>query len=147
MTTTPGGENPRNPEDSGATPGSSAEHAAHLGSTSASGNAEPSDHGGGVPDTSNPRPAPQDDAQKPDGDQFGRDETRRNPNIDPAPEGGSGDLSPGETPPESNSATASPPAPAPSKPPRSKAVITTVIIAIVLLVGLVFVGYAAGLLD
>lgn len=147
MTNTPQGENPRNPEEGSAAPGSSAENAAYLGSTSASGNAEPARQESGVPETSNPRPAPQGDSQKPDGDQFGRDETRRNPNIDPAPEGGAGDLQPGETPPESNSATASPPAPAPTRPPRGKAVITTVIIAIVLLLGLVFVGYAAGLLD
>lgn len=147
MTTTPSSDNPRNPEHGSAAPGSSAENAANLGSTSASGNTEPPHPEGGAPETADPRPAPQDDVQKPDGAQYGRDETRRNPNIDPAPEGGSGDLEPGETPPESNSATASPPAPAPSKPPRSKAVITTVIIAIVLLLGLVFVGYAAGLLD
>lgn len=142
--TAPNSDNPRNPGHGSAAPGSSAENAANLGSTSASGNAAPSHDDSG---TSDPRPAPQKSPQKPDGAQYGRDETLRNPNIDPAPEGGSGDLEPGETPPESNSATASPPAPAPSKPPRSKAVITAVIIAIVLLLGLVFVGYAVGLLD
>lgn len=36
---------------------------------------------------------------------------------------------------------------APSRPPRSKAVITAVVIGIVLLVGLVFVGYVSGLLS
>lgn len=80
-------------------------------------------------------------------ERYGRDETRRNPNLDPDPDGATGDLRPGETPPESNSATASPPAPAPSRPPRSKTVITAVVIGIVLLVGLVFVGYVSGLLS
>lgn len=81
-----------------------------------------------------------------DRERYGRDETRRNPNLDPEPDGAAG-LQPGEIPPASDSATASPPVPAPSRPPRSKAVITAVVIGIVLLVGLVFVGYVSGLLS
>ncbi|WP_188682596.1 DUF6480 family protein [Nesterenkonia cremea] len=83
----------------------------------------------------------------PDSERYGRDETWRNPNLDPDPEGITGDPRPGETPPESNSATASPPSPPPARPPRNGLAITAVVIGVVLLVGLVFVGYIAGLLS
>lgn len=81
-----------------------------------------------------------------------RDEAARNPGLDPEPnetpgleDGGS--VKPGDTPPDSNSATASPKQDAPTKPPKSNLVMTAVIIAIVVVVLLIFVGYIAGLLD
>jgi len=81
-----------------------------------------------------------------------RDETARNPGLDPEPdetpglEAGGG-VQPGDTPPDSNSATASPQQPSPTKPPKSNMVMTVAIIAIVVVVLLIFVGYIAGLLD
>ncbi|GAA1150217.1 DUF6480 family protein [Nesterenkonia lutea] len=83
---------------------------------------------------------------------FERDETARNPNIDPEPgetpgTDAAGAVEPGDTPPDSNSATASPAQPAPAKPPKSNAVLTTAIIAIAVLVLLIFVGYVAGLIG
>lgn len=84
---------------------------------------------------------------------FGRDETARNPNIDPDPQQtwdpdvGAEGLQPGQTPPESNSATASPPAPAPSKPPKAKVIITIAVIVAALLVGMFFVGYISGIIG
>ena len=92
-------------------------------------------------DSETPPPASVGDESE--GARYGRDETRRNPNIDP----GSEQTQPGETPPASNSATASPPQSAPTKPPKSNMVITIVVVAIVILVGLIFVGYIAGLLG
>lgn len=81
-----------------------------------------------------------------------RDETSRNPGLDPEPtdtpgldEGGS--IRPGDTPPDSNSATASPKQDSPTKPPKSNLVLTVAIIAIIVVVLLIFVGYIAGLLD
>lgn len=81
-----------------------------------------------------------------------RDETARNPGLDPEPndtpglESGGG-VQPGDTPPDSNSATASPKQASPTKPPKSNLVMTVAIIAIVAVVLLIFVGYIAGLLD
>lgn len=81
-----------------------------------------------------------------------RDEGARNPGLDPDPaetpgldQGGS--IRPGDTPPDSNSATASPKQTSPTKPPKSNLVMTVAIIAIVVVVLLIFVGYIAGLLD
>ncbi|MGJ9425005.1 DUF6480 family protein [Nesterenkonia halotolerans] len=75
-----------------------------------------------------------------------------NPGLDPSPdetpgleEGGS--VRPGDTPPDSNSATASPSQEAPTSPPKSKAVLTTAVIAIAVVVLLIFVGYIAGILG
>lgn len=124
----------------------------HLGSTAASGNVEPDPQAG---QASSAEPAP-------GSDRYGLDETARNPNIDPDPEEakdpdtatdaqhnpqGPADLEPGQTPPESNSATATAPTPAPTKPPKSNVVITVAVIAAVILIGLIFFGYIAGLLD
>ncbi|MGJ9372234.1 DUF6480 family protein [Nesterenkonia sp. CF4.4] len=81
-----------------------------------------------------------------------RDEGDRNPGLDPEPgdtpglEDGGG-VRPGDTPPDSNSATASPKQASPTKPPRGNLVMTVAIIAIVVVVLLIFVGYIAGLLD
>lgn len=81
-----------------------------------------------------------------------RDEDARNPGLDPEPndtpglEAGGG-VQPGDTPPDSNSATASPKQASPTKPPRGNLVMTVAIIAIVVVVLLIFVGYIAGLLD
>lgn len=89
----------------------------------------------------------------PSSDRYGRDETARNPNIDPDPEHTADpdahdvNLEPGQTPPESNSATASPPAPAPSKPPKSNAIITVAVVIAIILVGLFFFGYIAGIIG
>lgn len=113
--------------------------AQNLGSTAASGNTEPAEQ----------TPRPDSGEPAPGSDRYGRDETARNPNMDPDPEQAQGptDLEPGETPPESNSATATPPTPPPSKPPKSNLIITVAVIAGVVLVGLIFFGYIAGLLD
>ncbi|MCH8559572.1 DUF6480 family protein [Nesterenkonia sp. LB17] len=81
-----------------------------------------------------------------------RDEAARNPGLDPEPtetpglEDGGG-VQPGDTPPDSNSATASPKQASPTKPPKSNLVMTVAIIAIIVVVLLIFVGYIAGLLD
>lgn len=86
-------------------------------------------------------------------DRYGRDETARNPNIDPDPQQtwdpdvGSEGLQPGQTPPESNSATATPPNPAPTRPPKSKVAITVAAVVAVLLVVLIFAGYIGGLIG
>ncbi len=117
----------------------------------------------------NPEPAPRETPQEaaqagPSDDRYGRNETARNPNLDPDPEQtrdpdlssdpaqnpgmrSAADLEPGQTPPESNSATATPPAPAPSSPPNGKLILGIVGAVIALLVILVFVGYIAGLLG
>lgn len=126
--------------------------AQNLGSTAASGNAE-SPEQSPEPDSSEPAPG---------SERYARDETARNPNMDPDPEQaqdpdsaadaqhnpqGPTDLEPGQTPPESNSATATAPNPAPTKPPKSNVIITVAVIAAVVLIGLIFFGYIAGLLD
>lgn len=96
---------------------------------------------------------PHEDSTGANRDRYGRDETARNPNIDPDPqqttdpEAGASSLEPGETPPESNSATATPPHPAPAKPPKSKVIIIVAVIVAILLVALIFVGYIAGILS
>lgn len=117
----------------------------------------------------NPEPAPQETPEQaaaavPSEDRYGRDETARNPNLDPDPEQtrdpdlssdpaenpgmrSAADLEPGQTPPESNSATATPPAPAPSRPPNNKLVLGIAAAVIGLLLVLVFVGYIAGLIG
>lgn len=80
---------------------------------------------------------------------YRRDETARNPNLDPDPELtpdpdlGPDGLQPGHTPPDSNSATASPPDKGPTGPPRSRLALTVAIIVGSLLLGLFFVGYIA----
>ncbi|GAA1805421.1 hypothetical protein GCM10009771_04570 [Nesterenkonia flava] len=89
-----------------------------MGSTSASGNTEPGQRAETPPERENPEPAPQESAAESrqaapavaddEAARYGRNETARNPNIDPGPES---NLQPGETPPESNSATATPPGP------------------------------------
>lgn len=88
----------------------------------------------------------------PDRERYGRDESERNPNLDPDPEltpdpdlGPEG-LKPGHTPPDSNSATASVPNVPPTKAPRPKPIFIVAIVAVVLFVGLIFIGYIAGLL-
>lgn len=90
---------------------------------------------------------------KSDRERYGRDETARNPNLDPDPELtqdpdlGPDGLEPGHTPPDSNSATASPPDKGPTQPPKGKIALTLAIIAASLLVGLFFVGYIVGILG
>ncbi|GAB3059460.1 DUF6480 family protein [Sediminivirga luteola] len=73
----------------------------------------------------------------------------RNPNIDPSPAGttgleSGGGVPPGETPPESNSATASSPHPTAEGPPSSRipVILISVVVAIALLV---FIAYIIGL--
>ncbi len=85
-------------------------------------------------------------------DEKSRDQDGPNPGLDPSPaetpgleDGGS--VRPGDTPPDSNSATASPSQEAPTSPPKSKAVLTTAVIAIAVVVLLIFVGYIAGILG
>ncbi|GAA1932789.1 hypothetical protein GCM10009689_10410 [Brevibacterium antiquum] len=77
--------------------------------------------------------------------------TTGNPNLDPDPSGdpdldGGGSVQPGATPPESNSATASPLHPPDRRPPRTKWVFVGVgaILAIIIMV---FVAYAVGLFS
>lgn len=77
--------------------------------------------------------------------------TTGNPNMDPSPVGDSdldqgGGVQPGATPPESNSATASPPHPPDAKPPRSKWAIVG-IGAVLVVVILVFIAYILGLVG
>ncbi len=138
----------------------------NLGSTETSGNAQPQRGDAGPRRQENPGPAPQETSSEaadsaPSSDRYGRNESARNPNLDPDPQQSSdpdagsqspgppssGDLDPGETPPESNSATATPPAPAPTKPPKSNVIITVAVIVVVLLVGLIFLGYMAGIIG
>lgn len=77
--------------------------------------------------------------------------TTGNPNLDPDPSGdpdldGGGSVQPGATPPESNSATASPPHAPDRRPPRTKWVVVG-IGAILAIIIVVFVAYAVGLFS
>lgn len=82
----------------------------NLGSTSASGNADPRQNRDQHPE-GNPEPAPQESPEQaaeaaPSSDRYGRNETARNPNLDPDPAQNPGlrneeDLEPGQTPQES----------------------------------------------
>ena len=85
--------------------------------------------------------------------QSGRPEDHepRNPNIDPSPTGDAdleagGGVKPGHTPPDSQSATSTPPHKPDARPPRSKATVIALIVIVVILV-LIFVAYAIGLWD
>ncbi|WP_051297593.1 DUF6480 family protein [Brevibacterium album] len=74
----------------------------------------------------------------------------RNPNIDPSAEGDpdlepGGGVRPGRTPPESNSATSTPPHRAPRRPSVTRAGIVLGAILVVA-IGLIFLSYALGLL-
>lgn len=133
MTTEPHGDREHTTAED---PGTSEGTTQNLGSTTASGNTDP-EQGTGHDDQAAT---------------SGHDETARNPNIDPDPVrdpslNDDGDLEPGQTPPESNSATATPPAPAPTKPPKSNAIITVMVVAIVALIGVLFLGYIAGIIG
>lgn len=75
--------------------------------------------------------------------------TTGNPNVDPSPTGDpdldeGGGVTPGATPPESNSATASPPHLPDRRPPRSRWAIVG-IGAVLLVIIVVFVAYAVGM--
>jgi len=83
--------------------------------------------------------------------QSGRPEDHepRNPNLDPSPTGDAdleagGGVRPGHTPPDSQSATSTPPHAPDARPPRSKATLI-VLIALVVILVLIFVAYAIGL--
>lgn len=73
----------------------------------------------------------------------------RNPNLDPGAsddqdlEAGGG-VKPGHTPPDSQSATSTPPHQPDARPPRSKATLILMIVIAVILV-FIFVAYAIGL--
>ncbi|WP_147105282.1 DUF6480 family protein [Nesterenkonia populi] len=105
--------------------------------------------------TENPAPAPQETAAEagrsgPSGERYGRNDTARNPNADPDPAAEpvtETSPAPGETPPESNSATATPPNQAPSQPPKSNTVLVGAIVAIVVLVLFFFIAYIVGLIG
>lgn len=75
----------------------------------------------------------------------------QNPNLDPSPDGDhdlddGGGVKRGHTPPESQSASATPPHTPDARPPRSKATLIVLVIIVVLLV-LIFVAYGVGLWD
>lgn len=77
--------------------------------------------------------------------------TTGNPNLDPNPEGDpdleqGGGVTPGATPPESNSATASPPHLPDRRAPRSRWAIVG-IGAVLAVIIVVFVAYAVGMFD
>lgn len=79
------------------------------------------------------------------------DHEAHNPNIDPPVTGDAdlepgGGVKPGHTPPESQSATSTPPHPPATRPPRSKATIVLVSVFALVFVFL-FVAYAMGLWD
>lgn len=105
--------------------------------------------------TENPVPAPQESAADarqdgPTAERYGRDDTARNPNADPDPAAepvAETSPAPGETPPESNSATATPPNDTPAQPPKSNAVLITAVVAIVALVLFFFIAYIIGIFD
>lgn len=85
--------------------------------------------------------------------QSGRpeDHEARNPNLDPGVAGdpdldAGGGVKPGHTPPDSQSATSTPPHQPEPRPPRSKTTVI-VLIAVVVLLILIFVAYAIGLWD
>ncbi len=74
-----------------------------------------------------------------------------NPNLDPATNGDEdlepgGGVKPGHTPPDSQSATATPAHKPDARPPRSKLTVTLMIVIAALLV-FFFVAYAIGLWD
>lgn len=79
------------------------------------------------------------------------DHEARNPNLDPDTandpdlEAGGG-VKPGHTPPDSQSATSTPPHKADTRPPRSKATIILLSVFALILV-FIFVAYAIGLWD
>lgn len=75
----------------------------------------------------------------------------RNPNLDPDVTGDAdlepgGGVKPGHTPPDSQSATSTPPHTPDARPPRSKAVIILLVVLAILLV-LIFVAYGIGIWD
>ena len=85
------------------------------------------------------------------GQERPEDHEARNPNLDPGTandpdlEAGGG-VKPGHTPPDSQSATSTPPHKADARPPRSKATVTLLIVFALILV-FIFVAYAIGLWD
>lgn len=77
--------------------------------------------------------------------------TTGNPNLDPDPAGdpdldAGGGVQPGATPPESNSATASPPHPPDKRPPRSKWVFVGIGVVLAIII-VIFVAYGVGLFN
>ena len=85
--------------------------------------------------------------------QSGRpeDHEARNPNLDPGVTGDAdleagGGVKPGHTPPDSQSATSTPPHAPAARPPRSKTMLVVMIVLVALL-ALIFVAYAIGLWD
>ena len=88
-------------------------------------------------------------------ERYDQGDAIRNPNLDPDPHMTPDPdicavehpgVEPGQTPPESNSATATVPSPPPFRPPKNRVVLTVLAVAVVLMVLLVFIGYIAGIL-
>lgn len=77
------------------------------------------------------------------------DHEANNPNLDPTPDGdhdldAGGGVKPGHTPPESQSATSTPPHATDARPPRSKATLMLLLVFAAALV-FIFVAYGIGL--
>lgn len=89
------------------------------------------------------------DDHRNDSGQANSEYNGHNPNMDPSPAGdpdldAGGSVKPGGTPPDSNSASASPPHPAPSTPPKSNLGVIAIGVVIAIIV-LIFIAYAVGL--
>ncbi|WP_152347494.1 DUF6480 family protein [Brevibacterium sp. CFH 10365] len=89
--------------------------------------------------------SPDDEQPRPNTDRHGTG----NPNLDPQPAGDpdleeGGGVRPGATPPESHSATASPPHPPASRPPKTKWVIVGIGCVLAIIV-FFFVAYIVGI--